>query len=71
MMNSIRSGLLGVLACGLTLLLGGRFFCSWVCPYHFLADLGESIHKRLIRKKSFSATTPLTNVSSTGFSCFF
>ncbi|MDP6384155.1 MAG: 4Fe-4S binding protein, partial [SAR324 cluster bacterium] len=22
-----------------------------VCPYHFLAELGESIHKRLIRKK--------------------
>ncbi|MBC8257487.1 MAG: NapH/MauN family ferredoxin-type protein [SAR324 cluster bacterium] len=33
------------------LLIGGRFFCSWVCPYHFLAELGEMTHKQLIQKK--------------------
>ncbi len=33
------------------LLLGGRFFCSWVCPYHILAELGEMLHKALVRKK--------------------
>jgi ferredoxin-type protein NapH len=42
-------GLLTILV--IYLLLGGRFFCSWVCPYHFLAELGEWMHKLLIHKK--------------------
>lgn len=25
-------------------LLGGRTFCSWVCPYHLLSELAEKIH---------------------------
>ena len=25
-------------------LLGGRAFCSWVCPYHLLAEWAEKIH---------------------------
>jgi ferredoxin-type protein NapH len=25
-------------------LLGGRTFCSWVCPYHLVAELAESLH---------------------------
>jgi ferredoxin-type protein NapH len=29
------------------LLLGGRTFCSWVCPYHLLAELAEKLHLRL------------------------
>ncbi len=33
------------------MMLGGRFFCSWVCPYHFLAEWGEILHKYLIQKK--------------------
>jgi len=33
------------------LLFGGRSFCSWICPYHWLAELGENIHQRLRRKK--------------------
>ncbi len=33
------------------LLFGGRSFCSWICPYHWLAELGEMIHKRLRKKK--------------------
>ncbi len=28
-------------------LLGGRSFCSWVCPYHLLAEFGEMLHLRL------------------------
>ncbi len=32
-------------------LLGGRTFCSWVCPYHLLAEGAEAIHLRLARKK--------------------
>jgi ferredoxin-type protein NapH len=32
-------------------ILGGRTFCAWVCPYHWLAELGEKIHLILKRKK--------------------
>ncbi|MBF0288157.1 MAG: NapH/MauN family ferredoxin-type protein [SAR324 cluster bacterium] len=33
------------------IILGGRFFCSWVCSYHLLAEFGEMLHKSLIKKK--------------------
>jgi len=33
------------------LLFGGRSFCSWICPYHWLAELGEKIHLSLKKKK--------------------
>ena len=33
------------------LLFGGRSFCSWICPYHWLAELGEKIHLTLKKKK--------------------
>ncbi|MEW5728978.1 MAG: NapH/MauN family ferredoxin-type protein [Pseudomonadota bacterium] len=29
------------------LLLGGRSFCSWVCPYHLVAEWAEALHLRL------------------------
>lgn len=29
-------------------LLGGRTFCSWVCPYHLVAELAEKIHLWLV-----------------------
>ena len=32
---------------GLWLVLGGRAYCSWVCPYHLLAELAEKLHTRL------------------------
>jgi ferredoxin-type protein NapH len=35
----------------LWLLLGGRTFCSWVCPYHLLAELAEKLHLELAAKK--------------------
>ncbi len=34
------------------LIFGGRSFCSWICPYHWLAELGEKIH-RILKKKKF------------------
>ncbi|MDH5484132.1 MAG: NapH/MauN family ferredoxin-type protein [Gammaproteobacteria bacterium] len=33
------------------LLLGGRTFCSWVCPYHLVAEWAEMIHLWLVDKK--------------------
>ena len=35
----------------LWILLGGRTFCSWVCPYHLLAEWAEKIHLYLVKKK--------------------
>ncbi|NWG31207.1 MAG: NapH/MauN family ferredoxin-type protein [Rhodocyclaceae bacterium] len=42
----------------LWLLLGGRTFCSWVCPYHLLAEWAEKIHLWLVQKK-LVADTPI------------
>ncbi|HTY03345.1 MAG TPA: 4Fe-4S binding protein, partial [Rhodocyclaceae bacterium] len=36
------------------LLLGGRTFCSWVCPYHLLAELAEVLHLKLAAMKLVS-----------------
>jgi len=33
------------------LMFGGRLFCAWICPYHWLAELGEKIHLNLKKKK--------------------
>ncbi|MEA3273849.1 MAG: NapH/MauN family ferredoxin-type protein [Pseudomonadota bacterium] len=35
----------------LWLLLGGRTFCSWVCPYHLLSEWAEKIHLWLVSKE--------------------
>ncbi len=35
----------------LWLLLGGRSFCSWVCPYHLLAEWAEKLHLWLVKRK--------------------
>jgi len=35
----------------LWLILGGRTFCSWVCPYHLLAEWAEKIHLYLVKKR--------------------
>lgn len=32
-------------------LAGGRTFCSWVCPYHFVAEFAEMLHLYLADKK--------------------
>jgi ferredoxin-type protein NapH len=31
-------------------LVGGRAFCSWVCPYHLVAEWAEMLHVRLARR---------------------
>jgi len=41
------------------LLLGGRAFCSWVCPYHLLSEWAEYLHlwlakKRLVKDHTFT-----------------
>jgi ferredoxin-type protein NapH len=33
------------------LVMGGRSFCAWVCPYGALSEIGESIRLRLIEKR--------------------
>ena len=35
----------------LWVMLGGRSFCSWVCPYHLLAEWAEGLHLYLVEKK--------------------
>ena len=32
-------------------LFGGRTFCSWVCPYHLLAELAEKVHLALAARR--------------------
>lgn len=32
------------------LIVGGRTFCSWVCPYGLLSEWAESLHKYLVQK---------------------
>ena len=32
-------------------LLGGRTFCSWVCPYHLLAEWAEALHLTLAARR--------------------
>jgi len=41
----------------LWVLLGGRTFCSWVCPYHLLAEFAEKLHLRLADKKFIKPAT--------------
>ena len=33
------------------MLLGGRSFCSWLCPYHLLAEWAETLHLYLVGRK--------------------
>lgn len=35
----------------LWLLAGGRSFCSWICPYHLVAEWAERLHLWLAEKK--------------------
>ncbi|MDO9242250.1 MAG: NapH/MauN family ferredoxin-type protein [Rhodocyclaceae bacterium] len=40
----------------LWILFGGRAYCSWVCPYHLLAEWTENIHLWLVKKKLITDT---------------
>ena len=33
------------------LLVGGRSYCAWVCPYGILSEIGEKWHNILVTKK--------------------
>ncbi len=33
------------------LLIGGRSYCAWVCPYGILSEIGEKWHNTLVTKK--------------------
>lgn len=52
------------------LLLGGRSFCSWVCPYHLLAEWADKIHLWLAKRK-LAVDTPLDRRLRTVFWAVF
>ena len=33
------------------LLVGGKSFCAWACPYGILSEIGEYWHQKLVQKK--------------------
>ncbi len=33
------------------LIIGGRTYCSWVCPYGLISEIGEKFHNTLVNKK--------------------
>ncbi len=33
------------------MLVGGRSYCAWVCPYGILSEIGEKLHNTLVKKK--------------------
>jgi ferredoxin-type protein NapH len=37
------------------LLIGGRTYCSWVCPYGLLSEIGEKLNSILVKKKIIKA----------------
>ncbi len=37
--------------CVFYLLVGGKSFCAWACPYGVISEIGEHIHQKLVRKK--------------------
>ncbi len=51
-------------------LVGGRSFCSWVCPYHILSEWAEIIHLRLA-KKNLAKDHPFDRRARTWFWIIF
>jgi len=52
------------------LLLGGRTFCSWVCPYHLVAEWAEKLHLKLVEKKIIKALTFHRGMRTVLYVCF-
>ncbi len=50
----------------LWILVGGRSFCSWICPYHLLAEWAENIHLWLVKRKLVT-DTPIDRRLRTAF----
>lgn len=38
-------------------MVGGRTFCSWLCPYHFIAENLEKLHDYLVKKRKIKEHT--------------
>ncbi len=51
-------------------LLGGRSFCSWVCPYHLLSEFAEMVHIRLVEKRIIK-NHPFNRKARVGFYLIF
>lgn len=51
-------------------ILGGRSFCSWACPYHFLAEIAEKLYLK-ITKKSWSSSCSFHRSTRTIFFFLF
>ncbi|MEE9493484.1 MAG: NapH/MauN family ferredoxin-type protein [Gammaproteobacteria bacterium] len=51
-------------------LLGGRTFCSWVCPYHLIAEWAEMLHLYLA-KKGLATDHPFDRRTRTWFWIIF
>ena len=41
----------------LYLIVGGKSFCAWVCPYGILSEIGEKWHNTLVNKKIIKRRT--------------
>lgn len=53
--NVVVNLLIGtVTVLGIYVMIGGRTFCSWVCPYHILSEWAEILHLKLAEKKLVS-----------------
>lgn len=39
------------------LLIGGRSYCSWVCPYTIIGEISEKLHQHLVHKKIIKSRT--------------
>ncbi len=39
------------------LLVGGRSYCAWVCPYGLLSEIGEKLHNSLVHKHIIKSRT--------------
>jgi len=51
-------------------IFGGRSFCSWACPYHFLAEIAEKLHLK-ITNKSWSCSCVFHRSTRTVFFFLF
>ena len=51
-------------------LAGGRTFCSWICPYHFLAENAEKLHNWLVKKKKIKEHSYAIGVKYVAFAMF-
>jgi len=55
--------IIGVVTIALVyMLIGGRTYCSWVCPYGLLSEIGEKVHNSLVDKKIIRERSFNTNV---------